>query len=485
MTIRPLLALAAALALAGCGRDPDAPIAVSVIGGPLSMVDPDREPPSTAQAVLLGAVAEGLVTMDASGQIEPALAERWIVTDDGLSYIFRLRKAKLASGGPVDGEVIVARLRAAIARGSRNPLGPALEAIEDIVAITPEVIEIRLRTPRPPLLHLLAQPEMAIAVRGEGAGPFRMAAQKHGVVRLDPMPAPDDDPDDPIVKGDRVALRADRAAVAILRFARGDADLVLGGDFAQLPLVRAANLRVRELRFDPAEGLFGLSITGTAPFFADADNRRALAMSLDRQAIVDAVAGPGAAPALALLPERYRSAADPATPGWALLTQEQRVATARATIEGWRAASGAPPVIRVALPDGPGSKLLLARLAADWRRIGVSVERARSAAEADVRLIDRVAPAPSAIWYLRSVACPAPAPCDPVASAALDRATAAPDLAARGQALAAADQALSGSARFIVIARPVRWSLVARRLGQYRDNPRAWHPLNHLLGPAS
>lgn len=485
MIFRIAIAAIALLGLAGCGKDAGAPIDASVIGGPLSIVDPDHGPLSPAQHVLLGAVAEGLVAMDATGQIEPGLAERWIVTDDGLSYIFRLRKAVTVSGKPIDGDHVVQRLRAAIARNSRNALRPALEAIDDIVAITPEVIEVRLKTARPPLLHLLAQPEMAVLLHGEGAGPFRIGAVRQGVTSLSPMPAPDDDPDDPAARGAHVMLRADRAAVAVIRFAHGDADLVLGGDFLTLPLVRAADLRARGLRFDPAEGLFGLQIAGAGAFFADADNRRALAMAVDRQAILDRVGAPGSTAAYAVLPERYRSAADPVTPGWALLSLDQRVAAARATIDAWRGRSGAPPAIHVFIPAGPGGRLLLARLAADWGALGLSVEKAASAEAADVLLVDRVAPAPSAIWYLRTAGCVSAGACEPVVGAALDRATAAPDLAARGQALADADQALSGSARFIIIGRPIRWSLVSRRLGQFRENPRAWHPLNHLLGPAS
>ena len=41
---------------------------------------------------LRSATAAGLVTLDSKGEIEPALADRWIVTDDGRSYIFRLRE---------------------------------------------------------------------------------------------------------------------------------------------------------------------------------------------------------------------------------------------------------------------------------------------------------------------------------------------------------------------------------------------------------
>ena len=46
--------------------------------------------------------------------------------------------------------------------GSRNALAPYLTAIDQIVVMTPQVIEIRLSAPRPDLLSILAQPELAI-----------------------------------------------------------------------------------------------------------------------------------------------------------------------------------------------------------------------------------------------------------------------------------------------------------------------------------
>ena len=50
---------------------------------------------------LRAATAEGLVALDPMGQVVPAIAERWIVTDDGLSYIFRLRDSTWPDGDPI------------------------------------------------------------------------------------------------------------------------------------------------------------------------------------------------------------------------------------------------------------------------------------------------------------------------------------------------------------------------------------------------
>ena len=123
-------------------------------------------------------LAQGLVRFDGAGQIEPGLAERWNVSDDGLSYIFRL-----AAGEWPDGRKIMARDVARIltrqigaTRGSATR--EALGAVEDVVAMTDRVIEIRLSAPRPHLLELLAQPDFALIREGVGSGPFRPRADR-------------------------------------------------------------------------------------------------------------------------------------------------------------------------------------------------------------------------------------------------------------------------------------------------------------------
>ncbi|WP_254606525.1 ABC transporter substrate-binding protein, partial [Sphingomonas bacterium] len=182
----PVLALVALLVpstlLAGCDRRPDdGAVVVQAIGGPAVLVDAARRPPGEASRVIAGAVAQGLVRFDGGGQIEPGIAERWSVIDNGTSYIFRLRAARWADGRPVTAGQVVAALRHQLARGSRNPLRPFLTAIDDIVEMTPEVIEVRLSRPRPDLLRLFAQPELAImAPRAGGSGPYRPVASPPG-----------------------------------------------------------------------------------------------------------------------------------------------------------------------------------------------------------------------------------------------------------------------------------------------------------------
>ena len=475
-TIALLLGVGSSL-LAGCDHRPDSgPVIVSAIGSAPRLADPARGRPDTAARLLLDATAEGLVRFDANGQIEPGLAERWIVIDQGMSYIFRLREARWSDGSRVQADQVVSQLRRQLGETSRNPLAPFLTAVDEIVTMTPQVIEVRLRSPRPDLLKLFAQPELALWRNGTraGAGPMRVVQEGQRSLLLRPAFDPGRaDPEDQRETSPEQDVRVivERAARAIVRFAARDLDYVAGGTFTNWPLVGLASIAPANVRIDPAAGLFGFAIVNRDGFLAEAVNRSAISGAIDRGAVTAALM-PGWEAAERILPDTLDSTVPPALPGWSLLTPDQRREQARARLIAY----GAPVTLRIALPDGPGATILYAQVAASLLATGITTQRVGLADDADLRLVDLVAPYDSARWYLAN-AC---APCGDEAQAALIAARDAPSLAERSRLIAVADAALAVDTAFIPLARPLRWSLVAMRLRQWRPNPRAWHPLNRL-----
>ena len=129
-------------------------------------------PLSKPDQVLVDNAAQGLVRFDASGQIEPGLAERWNVSDDGMSYIFRLTNGEWQGGGKISAQQVARLLRRQLSAGSKNTLKDTLGAVQEVVAMTDRVLEIRLRAPRSNLLQILAQPDFALVRKGHGTGPF-------------------------------------------------------------------------------------------------------------------------------------------------------------------------------------------------------------------------------------------------------------------------------------------------------------------------
>ena len=472
----PLPLLAAALLLAGCDDKAGGPIAISAIGGPPRVANPNREPLDPPSAILLEATAQGLVRFDAGGEIEPALAQRWIVSDDGLRYTFRLGKATWSGGGRITADQVVARLRAAAAPASRNPLRPILGAIDEIVAMTDDVLEISLKSPRPNFLQLLAQPEMAVVRGGEGSGPYRAAPQPDGSLRL-ALPRREDE-EEPAAPGE-LLLRGEPDAAAVARFAEKEADLVLGGTLGGLPLARAARVPAAQLRFDPVGGLFGLAFTGPDGPFAGAEARQALAMAIDRPALAATLGVPGLPARQSLLPPGIEGLAQVSAPAWIRDPLPERRARAAALLRD--AGGGGRLVVRVALPDGTGFRLLFAHLRRDWAAVGVEARRVPAGAPAELRLVDEVAPAGLASWYLRHFSCEASRVCDPAADEMMAAARIAPDAAARRGLIANADRILAGLGPFIPLTAPVRWSLVAPRLTGFRPNAFGRHAVGELI----
>lgn len=468
----------AALSAVGCDRTQSGKVEVLVIGDAPTVVDPAAGPLTEPQAVLLSGVAQGLVRFDAAGQIVPGLAERWNVTDDGLSYIFRLQSAEWPDGRKVTAQQVARLLRRQIAGRSKNPLRDTLGAIDQVVAMTDRVIEISLKAPRPHLLQILAQPQFGIVREQQGTGPFRVSKDSKSKEPLD-LERTISAPDEEVVVQEEVTLGGQPAPAAIRSFLQGKADLVLGGTFADLPYARVDDMPKDALRFDPAAGLFGLVPARTDGPAADREVRRLLSEAIDRQALIEALGVPGLLPRATILEPGLDGVANPQAPAWLAIPMDRRRVQLSARAESLFG-DLEKPVIRIALPDAPGARILLSRLASDWGALGLTVEAVKPGQTADFRLIDAVAPSTSPAWYLRNFRCGEAAVCEPEADELLEGARAATVAAQRNAMLAQAAQRMDEEQLFIAIAAPIRWSLVADRVQGFATNRFARHTLTSL-----
>ena len=480
--MRRLLALllipVLALAPGACRPRPEGTVNVVVIGSEPKLRDPSQGPLDEADAVLLQNIAQGLVRFDASGNIVTGLAERWNVSDDGLSYIFRISATNWPDGRKINAQQVARLLKRQIAQRSRNPLKDALGAVEDVVAMTDRVIEIRLAAPRPNLLLLLAQPEFAILRDGRlGTGPFAYSPAPDGrALRLTrDVTAGDDE----TVRRQQVLLAGEKTSAAIAGFAAGKSDLVLGGTFADLPFVQNAKVPRGSLRFDPASGLFGLVPARRGGGLDDPELRRLLSQAIDRDGVIAALGVPALAPRATVLEPGLEGLAAPIVPAWTGTALSDRLPALQAQANRMFG-SAAKPKIRIALPDGPGADLLLRELTLDWSRLGFAVERAQSAAVADFTLIDEVAPSTSGAWFVRQFRCSVVAVCDPETDQLLDSARLSQVPAQRYALLAQAAARIDDQQLFIPIAAPIRWSLVAKRIQGFAGNRFARHTLTDL-----
>ena len=183
--LAPSLAVGTVLFLAGCGGGVDNDsIAVTAIDRGEKDLNIGRLPLRTGAGLLRAATAQGLVTFDKEGRINPGLAERWIVSEDGLSYIFRIGDAQWIGGGEVTARQVANILQQRLGELRRGGFAEDLALVGSINAITGHVLEIQLDRPRPNLLELLAQPEFGIVRRSDGSGPMIAAREGKGMTLL-------------------------------------------------------------------------------------------------------------------------------------------------------------------------------------------------------------------------------------------------------------------------------------------------------------
>lgn len=356
----PLIAL---FLLPGCGpRDGDGPQggigAVVTVhrgnGGEPDSLDPARAGTVHAFHVITD-LYEGLLALDAHGEIIPGVAAAWEVSDDGLTYTFRLREdARWSDGTPVEADHFVAGIRRTLSpdtgSGSASLLYPIdnAEAVAEgrlpasalgIEARDGHTLAIRLHAPAPYLPTLLTMPmampflddgggapgRFSDPARFVGNGPYLLAEWETGShIRLRRNPAFREAES---VTVDEVRYYPVTEPVTELNMYRaGELDITFTVPGSHVQQLRES--RAGELRIAPFFAVYYLAFDLSEAPFDNASVRQALSMAIDRDALVR-VTGRGEQPAYGLVPggvHRY----EPARAGWRLLSPDERLAKARA-----------------------------------------------------------------------------------------------------------------------------------------------------------
>ena len=347
--------------------------------------------------------------------------------------------------------------------------------------MTGRVIEIRLKSPMPGFLQVLAQPELGIVIGDTPTGPMSMATGRENSLSLAAMlPEARCLPIQPdwaeTVRG--VRLTASDARSAMRAFSDGEAALVLGGTLATLPLADLGPLSRGTVRLDSALGLFGLDVLHSEGFLATPTNREALALALDRADLIKPfniagwkpttrVVSPGLPDDTGLVGER-----------WEGIDLDARRATARQRVAAWKAEHGGRLDLRLALPEGPGADTLFAGLASQYATVGITLVRARNGQAADLALRDRVARFGGARWFLNQFHCGMSAAiCSEDVDFLVQMAVQAQDPQEQAGYLVNAENALAAFNAYIPLGAPIRWSLVRSGVVGFAENPWAVHPL--------
>ncbi|MBX7458933.1 peptide ABC transporter substrate-binding protein [Qipengyuania sp. 1NDH17] len=477
---RALLLPLIAASLASCsGADDDGLVEIAYLGDAASLYSADREL-SEGAALMRSAQRQGLVRFNEQGEVVPALAERWIITDDGTSYIFRIREFDLPDGSRLTARAVAEELGRTLSRFDGTSLGLDLEKVLDIRAMTGRVIEIRLRRPMPGFLSLLAQPELGIALREGDVGPMKAqiadGTALFEALRPEERGLSEQDDWDELVN--TVLIRPLAPRDAARAFAQGEVDVLLGGRLETLPLAITGALSRGTVRLDSAIGLYGLDVAKPEGFLASAPNREALAMAIDRPTLAQQFNLGGWAGSSRIVAAGLPGDDGTVTERWQDLSLEQRRARASAAVERWRDANGAGPQLSVYLPRGPGSTYIFRALERDMALIGIRLARAQSAPDADLRLRDSVARYPGARWFLNQFNCEISAPvCSADADFLVQLSLDAANPAEEASYLSEAEQTLTATNLYIPLGSPIRWSQVRAGVEGFSENAYAFHPL--------
>jgi ABC-type transport system substrate-binding protein len=490
--------LLAPLLLGACrGTDTeDQPLQVDAVGQP------------AARLLVADAISEGLTARDAAGQVVPGLAQSWRVSDDGLSIVFRLRAASFAGGRPVTAADAVASIQRARSGRAGPQVRDLLLGVTGVSAPLDNVVEIRLSTPQPEILELLALPALAVRRGGarETAGAFLAAAEPPADTASTAAGAAPTEPQVPATRLDRnpnfhaaaavvlpaATVRAHSAEAAIRRFNRGETDLVLGGALDGLGTVRVTARRESLILEKPRAALFLLVNHRTAPL-GDQRVRRALTLGLDRATIGQRVFGSQAATEVRALSPANIAGYTPPQAGWAAQPFVGRQEDARRLL----AEAGIDPVskpltLSVAITDSDAEARLIELVARDYAALGITLrlvrrdpaEHRRAIANADfeLALFQRSTPVDSPLPFLLPYLCERNrhGVCLPEADRLLAESWKAPTRSARLAALASAERLWAEDGAAIGLVQPLGWSLVSPRITGFAANPSGSHALRHL-----
>jgi ABC-type transport system substrate-binding protein len=218
----------------------------------------------------------------------------------------------------------------------------------------------------------------------------------------------------------------------------------------------------------------------SGPFLSDAANREAIAKAIDRPRMISDFNVAAWKEMLTLAPETLPNRADIARPDWASRRIDVRQAEARSVIGNWEVANGQVRPLRIALPRGPGARIMFARVKSDLAAVGLDAERVTLGQPADLRLIDQVADMSSPAWYIEQLSCEITSICSLTADALLVEAQRASDRDERMRLQGEAEIELQKLRNFIPLGNPVRWTLPRDGLKGFVSNPRGLHPLQYL-----
>lgn len=519
-SVKPLVLLTALLA----STLPD----IAAAAGTLSRAignDPDSLDPhkaiGTSASILIYDLFEGLVSVDARGELVPGAASEWKVDATGKVYTFTLRpNLKWSDGTPLtaaDFEYSLRRLMlpetaaryASFLYPIRNAravnTGRAPPESLGVRAVDARTLRLELENPAPQLTELLtsvgavAVPRHAIEKHGrEWTRPGKIVSNgAYALAEVSPQT---------LIRARRNPHYHSAASVDIdevvyypiedegtsfKRFQAGELDIAI-----KFPIDRIEQIRKQyptQLRTAPSIGTTMLVLNHRKPPFGDARVRRALALAIDRNVLADRILRKTALPAYTLVPagvSRYRAP----VPDYASAPLAERQAEARGLLAAAGFGPGKPLKFTMQYFTEARTRTLAVAMVSMWRAVGVHCELVNKdlgsvissvrAGSYEVSLYAWFSSFDDPSTFLDIVTTKARGSftgySNPAFDSAFNTANALPIAAERLSALARAEALALADVPVIPLFTNINQRLVSKRVSGWQDNPRGANLTRYL-----
>jgi len=257
-------------------------------------LDPTAGAAAAIDEVVYANVFEGLTRFDESGAVQPALAESWDISEDGLTYTFALHEGvTFHDGTEMDSADVKFSLERAMAEDSTNAQPQLFEDIASVEAPEPQTVVITLSEPNGRFTFNLAWGD-AVIVGEESAGSNATNPVGTGPFSFEEW-----------VQGDRVELAAyadywgeavalESATFKFISDPNAAFAAMMAGDVDAFPNFPATET-LPQFEADPrfkvivgsTEGETIMAMNNARPPLDNVQVREAIAHAIDRQEIID------------------------------------------------------------------------------------------------------------------------------------------------------------------------------------------------------
>ncbi|MBE7419896.1 MAG: ABC transporter substrate-binding protein [Ideonella sp.] len=261
-------------------------------------LDPTAGAASAIGEVVHYNVFETLTKIASDGSVHPLLAQSWTVTPDNKTWAFHLRQGvKFQNGEPFDAAAVKFSFERAVASGSVNKDKAVFANILNIASTDAHTVVLTLKNPNPDFLFQLGQTTASIVepksaagnnTHPVGTGPYKLEAWNKGVSVV--LARWDGYRDAKAVKLRRVTIRfISDSAAQVAAMLSGDVDA-----FARIGAARSLAQFRNDKRFQVLIGGSRsktiMAINNKRRPLDDVRVRRAIAMAIDRKAVVEGAA---------------------------------------------------------------------------------------------------------------------------------------------------------------------------------------------------